>query len=124
MLTLYTKKDGTRIGTFQNYQELCRHIMHQENLMLFEDHPDFGQSRWSFSLLLPDRIPEIIKLVKKNHDVETLRVAWRQHLSVVVMCEGDIQNMRYILVTPNINVDALLEDWCIDYCHAHGITIT
>ncbi len=123
MLVL-TKKDGTPIAVFENYPELYQHIRNQENSKLLESHPEFGQSFWSFLVHLPERIPELINTLKKDHDVEVLREAWRQQLSVVEMCEGDFKNIRQILVTPNINIDALREDWCLDYCDAHGMSVT
>ncbi|WP_032113578.1 hypothetical protein [Candidatus Paracaedibacter symbiosus] len=45
-------------------------------------------------------------------------------LAVVEMCEGDYKNIRQIIVTPNINVEGLREDWCLDYCHAHDMSVT
>lgn len=123
-MLILSKNDGTPIASFENYQELYRHITYKENLKLMEDHLEFGQSSWSFLILSPERIGELIDTLKKDYDETILFEAWRQQLPIIEMCEGDYTNIRQILVTPNINIEGLREDWCLGYCHAYDMSIT
>ena len=129
MLVLF-KKDGTPIQSFANdkelyrplvhYRELCRHITYEENEKLFEDHPQFGQTMWSFLYISPQQVTDLVPTMKKKCDEKIFLEAHLQGLGVVEACEGNLDHIRQILVTPDVNVEALRKEWCKKYCKVHG----
>jgi hypothetical protein len=133
MLILF-KKDGTPIQSFTNYaelyrpfanyKELYRYITHEENERLFEDHPQFSQTLWSFLYFSPQRVSAFLPAVKKKPDGKIFLEAYRLGLGVVEVCEGDLENVRQILVTADVDVEALRKEWCKKYCDAHGYLLS
>ena len=123
MLVL-SKKDGTRIKEFENYQELYRYIDHQEGLRHRHSHPESWQSCWSFQVLWPEDIAHLINTLKKTYDEKMLYEAWHRQLPLVETCEGNYEKVHQVIVEANVNIEALREDWCEDYCAAHGLTVT
>lgn len=120
---LILSKNGNPVSQFKNYRELYRYITSQENAKLLKGPSGFEQSWWSFLFLSPARIAELIHTLRKEYDEKILMEAQQQQLAIVEICEGNYKDIRQILVTPNINVEALREDWCVDYCDAHGMTV-
>lgn len=122
MLALF-KKDGTSIKLFTNYNDLYLHITHEENAKIFENYPHFASSKWRFEYLSPQRITELLNMLNRTYDEKTLLEAWRQRLAVVDRCEGDCERAWQTLVTPNVDVEGLREEWCEDYCMDHGYVL-
>jgi hypothetical protein len=123
MLNLF-KNDGTPVKTFEDYLALYLYITHQENLKLFPDHPEFGTSCWNFSVLSPERIARLIQILKKEYDLALLLQARDQKLSMIEICEGDYRHIAQILVTPDVDIADLRDDWCLAYCKEHGMFAT
>ena len=123
MLVL-SKNDGTPIASFESFGELCQHITTQENSKLLPGHPEFGKSFWGFLVLSPERIANLINTLKKSYDEKILYDAWHRQLSIVEICEGNYEKVHQVIVEPNVNIEALREDWCVDYCEANGMSLT
>ena len=120
---LILSKDGNPVSLFDNYKELYRYITNQENAKLLKIPFEPDQSCWSFLFLSPRKIAELIHTLRKGYNEQILMEAQKQELAIVEICEGDYKNIRQILVTPDINVEGLQEEWCLGYCHAHGMTV-
>jgi hypothetical protein len=118
MLNLF-KNDGMPVKEFDGYRELYHYITHAESLKIFENHPDFGASAWSFRVLSPERVAMLIQALRKEYDMMLLFEAWERGLPMLEMCEGDA--MVQILVTPDIEVEILRNNWCLAWCKAHGL---
>ena len=123
MLNLF-KTDGTPVKVFEEYRDLYQYITHAESLKMFETHPDFGTSAWSFSVLSPERVARLIQTLQKDYDMMLLFEAWDRGLSMLELCEGDDQGIVQILVTPDIDVEKLRNKWCLAWCQAHGLYAT
>jgi hypothetical protein len=123
MLNLF-KNDGTPVKVFEDYLALYLYITHQENLKLFPDHPEFGAFPWNFSVLSPERIVKLIQTLKKHYNTTTLRKARDRKLSMIEICEGDYRYIAQILVTPDVDIADLRDDWCLAWCKAHDMFAT
>ncbi len=109
MLALF-KKDGTSIQLFTNYNDLYLHITREENAKLFGNYPHFAPSKWRFEYLSPQKITELLTMLKRKYDEELLLDAWHRRLAVVDRCEGDCERAWQTLITPNMDVESLRED--------------
>jgi hypothetical protein len=122
MLTLY-RKDGTPIGSFGNFGEVYLHIAHQEELKCRDDHSESWKRPWSFQVLSPERVGNLINTLNKTYDEGILLEAWNRRLGLIEICEGKYPNVYLRLLEPGVSVEILKEDWCIDYCIAHEMDI-
>ncbi len=120
-----SKNDGTPIATFEDYNELYIHIRDMENSKLFEDHPEFGKTKWSFMVLSPERVVELSKsLEKRGYDPETLSRAMQERSGIIEMCQGDENNPHLVIASPGVDIEGFRNDFCDDYCHAHKLILT
>lgn len=118
------KKDGTPIKVFDSYTELYQHITHQEYAKLGKSPPESWKTGWSFQVLSPENVAHLINTLKKSYNEKLLCDAWHRQLPFVEICEGNYEKVHQVIVEPNVNIEALREDWCHDYCKAHGMDIT
>jgi len=118
-----SKKDGTPIASFENYRELYLHINHIENMKLLPDHPEFGQSNWSFLVLSPMKVIEFANTLKKEYDPEILSRALKERSGIIEICQGDISKPHLIINSPGVDVEGFRKEYCEDYCDAHDMTI-
>ena len=116
-------KDGKPIDTFDDYRQLCLHIMHWENGKLLKSPPDL-RSEWNFYVLSPLQIRELMDTLKKQYDESILQEAWHQQLPLIERCEGDFKNPKLIMATPDIDVEGQRKDWCLKYCKAHDLAVS
>ena len=118
-----TKQDGTPIKAFDGYIELSQYITHQEHAKLGKSPPESWKTGWSFRVLSPDNVAHLINTLKKSYNEKLLYDAWHRQLPFVEVCEGK-EKVHQVIVEPNVNIEALREDWCHYYCEAHGMDIT
>ena len=119
-----SKNDGTLIALFEDYQTLYQHIMHEENFKLFQYHPQFPKFPWSFIVFSPEGVAELIQTLQKKHDMELLYESWSRELPMLEICKGNYQDIELIPLTPEIDVEAMREDWCKAYCQSQEISVT
>ena len=117
------KSDGSLINTFDDYRQLYLNIIHWENNKLLKTPPDI-HSQWSFYILSPLQVRELMDTLKKRYDELILQEAWHWQLSLIERCEGDFNNPKLTLVTEGIDVEAIRADWCKSYCEAHALSVT
>ena len=98
--------------------------MHEENFKLFQYHPQFPKSSWSFTVFSPEGVAELIQTLQKKHDMELLYESWNRELPMLEICKGNYQNIELIPLTPEIDVEAMREDWCKAYCQSQEISVT
>jgi hypothetical protein len=120
MLQLF-KNDGTFLTVFEDYRDLYLYITHQENSKLFKNHPEFSSSSWSFRVLSPEQVARLIQTLEKDYDMLVLFEAWERKLPMVEIGEGNPQGVVQLLVTADIDVEGLRDNWCLAYCKEHGL---
>jgi hypothetical protein len=108
---------------FENDLELYKYIRDTENQKMFDDHPEFKKCPWTFSLFSPERVGILIRNLKKVHKPEILEEAWQKQLGLIEICKGDYNNLTEIILTPDINEEALRKNWCKEYCEAHQLIL-
>ena len=117
---------------FEDYHQLFDHITEIENDLsgyITEDesaklvaYADRDQKYWRFTIYSPHRVSSIYT---HNKDLpEAVEKAFEEQLSLIEICTGDYNNPQYIVRTPNVDVNYLKKQWCIDYCAFHNMTIS
>ena len=92
----------------------------------FENQPQFIERRgWSFVEYSPEMVVHLYHSWKKcfpNPKVNPgVKQAYEQGLSLLEICRDDYDNPHYIPVVPDLNIDALKKQWCLDYCYSHHL---
>jgi len=123
MLLKLTTKGGMPITSFRTWEETCQYIADQENQKLSPDNPQFYKSLWRFDVLAPDRIDQIVAILNLPYDRKILLEAWHKQVSMVDMCEGDLDIARQIPLDGRVRLEALREDWCRSYFEDHGLVL-
>jgi hypothetical protein len=119
MILLFERK----IGSFGNYRELYQHITHSENLKLLEDHPQFAQDPWSFTVYSPERVAQQLQDTQKQYNIPVMWEAFEQKLGLLEICKGDCTKLIQIVLTPDVDVEGLRQSWCQSYCKTRGYAL-
>jgi hypothetical protein len=103
--------------------ELFKVIMDKENSKLLDNHPDYGQTSWSFTIYPPHRVHALfLSTPNKNHS-DALKEAFARSLPLIEICTGDIMNLVEIVADDRADVKRLKKQWCLDYCQAHDYDV-
>jgi hypothetical protein len=84
---------------------------------------DHIKAPWNFLVLTPDRIAALLNTLKKPYDHLMLQEAWEKQLTVVDLCKGDFKELQQVVVQSAAQIEALQQEWCADYCAAHGMSV-
>ena len=122
MLWVY-KDDRSNAFSCHTDAELFRHISLIENSKLLPGHPQFGESSWSFTCYTPARVSEIYARTFVHLRTPALKQAYEGNTGLAEIYRGDIQKPLEIVLTDDINVNALKKQWCLEYCKAYDYII-
>jgi hypothetical protein len=78
---------------------------------------------WSFLVLTPNRIAMLLSVLKKPYDLLLLQEAWEKQLTIVEVCKGNFKGLKQTIVEPDVDIETLRKEWCLDYCQANGMTV-
>ena len=84
---------------------------------------EHAQDPWNFVILDPNRIAALLSTLKKPYDHLMLQEAWEKQLTIVDVCKGDFKDLKQVVVHSAAQIEALQQDWCADYCAAHGLSL-
>jgi hypothetical protein len=118
MLFVMSKNQIT-ITKVNDYSQLTKFFCTVENHKLFEDHPQFGKTHWSFQIYSRQRVREMARHDPNPKTREHFKKAAGQDLEMLEICMGDFNNACFVLLRPDTNLQALQEKWCHDYCRTH-----
>lgn len=127
MIQVYNSKNQ-KIWECKNYDDLLRHITRLENAKIFKDHPDYGQKIWSFTIYRP-KMAEIVyrelKRYNEHYNTYLMKEAIEKELPLIEMFNrGEDESFSQILVTPDVDVEAVKRKWCHEYCEGHKLKIS
>jgi hypothetical protein len=103
--------------------EFFQHIMSIENAKLLEDSPEFGNTFWSFTHYTPQRVALLFINSKKGTCSPVLTQAYEKNLGLIEICTGSFEKPVEVVVTPDVNINKLKKEWCLDYCQAHNYEV-
>jgi hypothetical protein len=103
--------------------ELFQVIMEKENAKLLDDHPEHGQTSWSFTIYSPRRAANLYLSTSKLRHSNALKEAFARSLPLIEICTGDFMNPLEIVADDRADVKQLKKQWCLDYCQAHGYDV-
>jgi hypothetical protein len=118
MIDIFNEGKGN-MESFQSYDALLKHIKAIEKRKFVET----GQEDWIFTIHSHERLAGFywnavkaisILLTEKEQD------AYENGLNLLEMCKGDQNNSIQIILTPDIDVNEIIKNWCRDYCLNHG----
>jgi len=101
----------TNVGLFHYLRERCKNLDEAE------------KKNWNFSQYSHKLLAPFVKEMQGKSFVDMARQACQREEDLIVMCKGDEENPSLFLATPDLDVDALLNEWCQLFCKAHKMTI-
>ena len=114
------KKDKASATSFDTYAELFSFIEERENLKLLEEHTEFAQTCWSFRVITPKQILSFHNYKDSRLLKAIAQQACSKNLPYLEICTGDPSTLREMLLTPDIDLEALQKEWSLAYCTAHN----
>ena len=106
---------------FENYPELFDYLMTIENLKPLVKHSNFRYRNWSFTVYSPQQVT--ILYAYRAFPSPALKKAFEENLPLIEICAGDYESPLYVVVTPNVDMDSIKKNWCIDYCAFHHLLV-
>ena len=113
--------DGEAIGYFKDYNDLFENLIGTENTKLIAVNQNARDRDWAFTIHPPQRITAFFAHLKDS--CEAIKEAFEEGLPLVEICAGDYTKPVYIAQTPNVDMDYLKKNWCIDYCVFHHFAV-
>ncbi len=121
----FFKLDRAIAGSCKNYDNLLTYITDKEKRKLIESHPELEplpEQPWSFTFFTPQQVsalydtgqPLLTAMIKEAHE---------KKLGFIEIRQGNPQELIEILVTSEVDIEAIKKQWCFDYCKAHNYLI-
>lgn len=111
MITIINKRNGHK-ARFKNYQKLFNHIDHNQRAKRYNKSPrpidDWFLARHSYR-----RVMAFYEFVKNSRGQSP-------KFDVLEMSHDRSRKPVIIPITPDLDVESLLEDWCKRYCEFNG----
>jgi hypothetical protein len=85
---------------------------------------DHIKNPWNFLILDANRIAVLLNTLRKPYDHIMLQEAWEKDQTVIDICKGNFQDLQQIVIQSGDQIEDLRQDWCHDYCAAHGFSLT
>lgn len=121
----FFKLDRAIAGSCKNYDNLLTYITDKEKMKLTEPHPEFErppEQAWSFTFFTPQQVSA---LYNTGQPLLTamIREAYEKKVGLIEIRQGNPQELIEILVTSDLDIEAIKKQWCCDYCKAHNYLI-
>ena len=109
------------IKAFDTAEKLWRHLQAQANLKPKGDGN--GHDKWRFEYYSHHLLKDYAEMMRYESFRALAQQSCEQHQNMVVICQGNAQNLQCFLVTPDLDTDRLKRDWCRAYAATHGLQI-
>ena len=106
------------IKTFKTEVGLFLHL--QENLKNMDEQ---SRHSWNFCQYSHKLLAPFVKEMQGKSFVDMARQACQREEDLIVMCIGDEGNPSLFLLTPDLDIDALQNEWCKLFCKAQKMYI-
>lgn len=116
------KSDRASAISCEDYEDLFQYIREKENLKQLEGQRMFGHP-WSFTMFTPQQVSNIYLNMKHSQSTEIFKEAHLNELGFLEIYRGDLHKCMEILVTPDVDIEGLKKEWCLEYCNAHGYIV-
>lgn len=116
------KSDRASAGFCENYEDFFQYIREKENIKSFEDQLMFGHP-WSFTTFTPQQVSTIYLNMKQSQPIKILKKAYLKKLGLLEIYRGDPQKCMEVLVTPDVDIEVLKREWCLEYYNTHGYIV-
>jgi 6-phosphogluconolactonase/glucosamine-6-phosphate isomerase/deaminase len=103
--------------------ELFKVIMDKENSKLLDNHPEYGQTSWSFTIYSVQRVRALYLSTSRQRHSDALKEAFARSLPLIEICTGDFINPLEIVADERADVKRLKKQWCLDYCRVHNYDV-
>lgn len=117
------KSDRASASFCENYEDFFQYIREKESIKSLEDQLMFGHP-WSFATFTPQQVSTIYLNMKQSQPTKILKKAHLKKLGLLEIYRGDPQKCKEVLITPDVDIEALKWEWCLEYCNTHGYIVT
>lgn len=119
MITMINERNGHKTR-FKNYQRLYSHIYSNQKSKIY-NRPNQLIDDWFFASHSYRRIMALYEFVSAQKIKAERNLGGKMpKLDVLEISHDRSKKPVMISITPELNVEPLLEDWCKRYCHFHG----
>jgi len=120
MITIINKRNGHKTR-FKNYQSLYSHLDSRQRAKRFNtNRPHQPIDDWFFDFHSYRRVMafyEFVSIQKRNSGGKMPK------FDILEMSHDRSNKPTMVSITPNLDVELLLEDWCRRYCEFNGYTL-
>ncbi len=92
----------------------------QENLKKRDEQE---KQNWNFSQYSHKLLASFVRAMQGKSFVHMAWQACQQENDLIVMSTGDMENSSFFIATPDLNLGALRQEWCMRYCKANKMHI-
>lgn len=109
----------------ETYQKLAM-VSTEEELFLYLQEKlrtleELERQNWQFTRYSHKLLAKFAEEMREESRTYMEWQACRQEQDMMFICMGDANNPSLRLVTPDLNIRALRNEWCQRYCKAHNM---
>lgn len=120
MIEIYSENHGKAV--FESYDDLFAHICKEEKKRSLET----GIWGWDFTIYSHEELKKFYINAARAMEIlftEKEQEAYENNLELLEIYNGNPDEPNQIVLTSDVNVDDLMEDWCRDYYLSKGYKI-
>ena len=122
MIRMFNSKNG-RVGSHKTFEEVCDHFRRVEHLKPSLEEIPCGTDRWDFVYWPHKRLSSVHEHPNNFQFSQAEREAYENDLDLIEIFDGRSESADQYVVTPDLDIDSLMREWCFDYAYSHGYTI-
>jgi hypothetical protein len=122
MITIINKRNGNK-AKFKNYRKLYDHIEHNQRVKKYNNsYQPIGD--WFFDRHSYHRVLAFHDFICMQKEKAKETPGWENSkFDVLEMSYDKFMHPVIIPITPDIDIESHLEDWCRKYCEFHGFKL-
>ena len=123
-----------RMSSYKTFEELCDYFNRLEDLKPFinayegygqrgeeDNYPEF-QKHWGFIYHFHHKLPGLLVHLEEVAYIQIIQEAYEKEIDLIEIFRGEGVS-EWIMITPGLNGDKFMREWCLDYAYAHGFVI-
>ena len=121
MIRLFDSQ-SRKLFSFTSFNDVMEYFNHIEKMRIIAPNSRYGHEKWSF-IYYPHRRLSAVNEQGSAHCSEIEFEAYERRLDLIEVYSGYLEVPDQYIVTPDLDVDDLIKNWCFDYAYAHDCVL-
>jgi hypothetical protein len=129
--------------SYKTFEEVCNYFNRLENLKIYADSHEYHdqledregdpdnfeggdcpirQQQWGFIYHSHHKLLGLLENLEEISFIQIVQEAYKEEFEMIEIFRGEARS-EWLVITPNLNENDVMRDWCLDYAYANGFII-